>query len=203
MLVASIPKAFGILFTTALAICLAAGSVYLTKTDFDGWELAMGVVVMVSASVAISIGFGFSPWLLRIGMGCLARVSEWAARYVIRRRLSALRTPIAVRGISNDNGTVAFSFLPDSPDMISTGMYLDVVVENSKERWGTVQVVSDQPNNYRAIAFDRTNKEFFSSLEDRMNIDPSPPKGMELVPTVPQEIEEFIIRILRGGDRSS
>ena len=97
-----------------------------------------------------------------------------------------------ISGIADQKGTV--NLLIDLSDKFNLrqGSLLDVVVSATGDIWGFVEVCRIIDQKAWAIPKDRRNPEFWESLEDRMKVNPAPPPGIHLEPSIPIEIRKLL-----------
>ena len=97
-----------------------------------------------------------------------------------------------IAGISNHQGTVNLLIRLPEHSGIKLDSYLDVIVSETDESWGVVQVAEITNSKARAVPYDRRNPSFWDSLEDRMKKDPSPPLGVHLEPFLSDEAKKIL-----------
>ncbi len=155
--------------------------------------MLQGLLILVALSALASVGVYIRQWYQYI--------AELEHRVTMLRSIVLTRAGVdetavdddlkySISAIANRDGTVCLVIADTSG--LRVGSLLDVVVTNTREIWGSIEVSEKLDNGTLARPLDRANPEFWESLEDRMNTDPSPPPGIHLEPTMPPDLRRII-----------
>ena len=188
--------AFSVLLGLGLAVSVPwLLAVWTDDASSDG-RIAVVVILAVLMAVGVSVALLLLYHLTTVRIPkLLRRFMVWITVKTVKKALAFYGAPIQSSGIAMEDGRLVIRLACGTRDRIGNGQRFLVVNNASGKIWGVLESYWADDDSCLCLVSDRINAEFWESLEQKANTEPTLPEGITVTREVPDE--EELIGLLR------
>ena len=187
-------------FSVLLGLGLAVSVPWLLAVWTD--DASSGGVIAVVVILAVLMAAAASVVLLLLYHAATVRIPRllrgimaWVTFRTVKKALVFYGAPIQSSGIAMEDGRLVIRLDCGTRDRVGNGQRFLVVNNASGMIWGALEGYLVDDDSCLCLVSDRINAEFWESLEQRANTEPTLPEGITVTREVPDEGE--LIGLLR------
>lgn len=194
---------FSVLLGIGLAITIPLFLAVFTSDSSSNTKIYIIVLLAVGVSVGASTILIIAYRLIVVD---LPKLLKWIMALIVLKVVkSAVESQTGIvqaSSIASIENDVVIGLSAGLQDGVFLGQRFVVFNTAKQEKWGVLQVLEVRDDSCVCFVFDRTNLEFWNSLERRMRCDASPPQGITIRREIPEEsLYEWLNAILRAWGR--